>query len=491
MARPLKNDGLVWRETKGWCTRIVTWKDGEKIRPVVTLGTRDRAVARRKRKRLIAEAEKGAAVTEATSKLTVWDAAAMTLERWKRDGVKSADHRVAQLRLHALGCIDDCRDDHAHVEPEPHHIGGALVGAVTRQHIEAVLRVMHEAGYSRQSGVHQRRYLSMVFDDLWRTDVISSNPVAKVRMPKMRTDKRMRAVLTDEELSRYLRWEHPTERLRGAVLERQTMSVVSWCFGGLRTSEIHALRWDDFAEDFSEGMVRRGKTEQLQPLPVPDVMRPYLLRWWRFAGSPVGGLVFPCRIGESAGAGRKESSHAQAMRRDLMRAFGLEERQRVSVKRGGGRGEIRPMKWVAKPFGEWSRRERELFSDTETTRRVDFHSWRRAASGQLARAGVNEQTAMAFTNHSDARTHRRYWAAAQMATLPPDALPQLPEIGGGLVGACQTQSADFENTSDFGSPCWTRTSDHQLRRLLLYPSELRGQRNAQGCVANTTFRRYP
>ncbi len=444
---PARTGQLTWRATKGWCARIPLTIDGEHVRRTFELGTRDKGVARRKMARLISETASGDTTPDASAPLTVWDAVTMTVARWTGDGVRTVDTRIAQLRRHALGCPGDCPEHHEHIAREPHHIGHLSVTDVTREHIETILRTMQAAGLSKQSGVHQRRYLSAVFDDLWRSDLVAENPVAKVRPPKMRRDPRKRAVLTQDELVRYLAWVHPDDKHRGAVLERQTMSVVSWCFGGLRTGELHAMRWDDFSDDFASGFVRRGKTEELQALPVPEVMRPYLLRWWRHVGSPETGLVFPCRRGDDVGATRKQVSHAKALRRDLMRAFGVETRSRVSVHRGGGRGEIRPLAWVTKPFASWSRRERELFVDTETTRCVDFHSWRRAASGQLARAGVNEQTAMAFTHHTDAKTHRRYWAAAQMATLPAEALPNLPAPSepGIPVSDCSTPSEKPES----------------------------------------------
>lgn len=50
----------------------------------------------------------------------------------------------------------------------------------------------------------------------------------------------------------------------------------------------------------------------------------------------------------------------------------------------------------------------ELHHETATTRPVDFPSTRRAYATALARAGVNEQTAMVLTGHWDAKVHNRY-----------------------------------------------------------------------------------
>jgi hypothetical protein len=53
-------------------------------------------------------------------------------------------------------------------------------------------------------------------------------------------------------------------------------------------------------------------------------------------------------------------------------------------------------------------RERELLTETEYTRPVEFHSFRCAFIKQgLADAGVELQTAMALSGATDAATHRR------------------------------------------------------------------------------------
>ncbi len=72
----------------------------------------------------------------------------------------------------------------------------------------------------------------------------------------------------------------------------------------------------------------------------------------------------------------------------------------------------------------------ELHRETATTLPVDFHSTRRAYATALARIGMNEQTAMIMTGHSDPKVHQRYIEAASIRALPDAAVP---EIGSAAV----------------------------------------------------------
>ena len=69
-------------------------------------------------------------------------------------------------------------------------------------------------------------------------------------------------------------------------------------------------------------------------------------------------------------------------------------------------------------------RETELFEETEFTKPVDFHSFRRAFKQALAGAGVEMQTAMALSGASSPKAHQRYLAnTAKARQLPAAALP--------------------------------------------------------------------
>jgi hypothetical protein len=195
---------------------------------------------------------------------------------------------------------------------------------------------------------------------------------------------------------------------------------------------------------------RLAKGGKPQRLHVPDVLRPILRDWWTRAGSPAAGLVFPKRrpgIDEEAGeAGRKHSSHADAFRRDLARAFGLELRREIETKRSNGR-KLKSWRWVPAER-EMTARERTLLTETEYTLPVDFHSWRRAFNQALADAGVNAQQAQALAGHSSLAAHERYLRNTQEArTIPLAALPRVTITTSGVSASSVLKlvSGDHEN----------------------------------------------
>ena len=106
------------------------------------------------------------------------------------------------------------------------------------------------------------------------------------------------------------------------------------------------------------------------------------------------------------------------------------------------------LEWVEVP--PRTAREVELFEETEFTKPVDFHSFRRAYKQALADAGVELQTAMALSGASSPKAHQRYLAnTAKERALPAAALPNIcivraenpeaqktkPQLSSGFVGA--------------------------------------------------------
>src|SRR5690606_21221088 len=124
---------------------------------------------------------------------------------------------------------------------------------------------------------------------------IAANPLLRATVPKGKKDKRERAVLTDDELIVYLAWQHPKERYQIGTLQRQTMVCLSRMFGGLRTGDLHAIKWDalDAEGGFQFGWAPRKKTARPQKLVIPVMLRPILRDWWERQGRPMTGLVFP------------------------------------------------------------------------------------------------------------------------------------------------------------------------------------------------------
>jgi integrase len=308
-------------------------------------------------------------------------------------------------------------------------IGVMQVIEIRPHHINAVLDHARAMGLRQETLSRIRSVMSNRFDVAWREETIAENPVLRVSVPKTHRDNRERAVLTDDELAVYLAWVPPEKHEQEAVLERQTMACVSRMLGGSRAGDLHGWTWKMFDvedERFAFAWVPRKKTKRPQRLAVPEMLRPKLLAWWVRHGKPTSGLVFPALRGKHAGKGPKCTKHASALRRDLARAFGL-ERLEASVKMRSNDRRLTVHRWVR--VRELTARERELFEESEFTRPVDFHSFRRAFSQGLAEAGVNAQTAQALTGHSSLDVHERYLRnTAAVRTIPEAALPKLPDL---------------------------------------------------------------
>lgn len=414
---PNKHDnGLFHREPGGWYGRWFAVVDGVRMRVTRKLDTHNKAVARRKLNRLVAGGDAGREAIE-----------------------RSETFAEVATRVHAARVADDVvtvKDEWARLDrfvlP---HVGGTDITKIATSDVNEVLAAVKAAGRSKQTCQHVRQAMAAVFKAARREGVIEANPVDDAELPPFpKIVRKERAVLTDAELAAYLGWEHPQEQWRDAIRERQTMACLARMFGGLRTGDLHELRWEAFDVEcgrFAWGWAPRRKTRRPQLLEVPDMLRPMLRDWWERAGRPSAGLVFPARRGKRAGESKIGVSHARAFRRDLRRAFGVEVPEFHEKGRSNGR-RLTTMQWTqARPL---TQRERELFEETEYTLPVDFHSWRRAYTQALADADVNAQQASALAGHASLAAHARYLAnSGKPRSIPAAALPSLDVRA--LVGA--------------------------------------------------------
>jgi|GEM_PF-466963 len=432
---PARSGSLYWTKS-GWRARIRIEINGETVQKSFDLETTDKQAARIKLRRLIrrnvAPAELAA---EAVRVETFQDAAERVVEE---STIRTKKARLDRLRLRVFPAI-----------------GQKPVTAIVAGDVRDILKALADERASKETCLKIRNDISSVLGDLWRTDMLPANVCAKVRIPGNATvDKRERAVLADDELVGYLAWSHPNEKKQKAVLERQTMACVSRMFGGLRLGDLKAIRWEAFTIDqgrFPVGRVPREKTERDQLLEVPDMLRPILRDWWERAGRPSHGVLFPVRRGERAGEQRKAGSPAKALRRDLARAFGIERPIAIPYTRGNGRPDIHH-RWEA--ARDMTPRERELLTETEFTKPVDFHSFRRAFKQGLADAGVELQTAMMLSGANDAKAHQRYLANTSKARqIPVAALPELS------IGYAQLPQPENENGCFCGGRSRDRTCD--------------------------------
>ncbi len=405
--------GGLFQRNGQWYARFTATKDGESVRVVRALNTDSKQVANAKLERLLKEeltpedASRGETFEEAARRVAKAQTAA---------GKKSWEAELERLEQHVFKVL-----------------GEKLVTEIRARHINELLSgvTVHDgATPARQTLKNILSAISVVLDDLWRKELLAENVARRVKVPKSHRPVKERAVLTDFELARYLAWQHPEEHAQVGVLERQTMSCIARLFGGVRTGDLHALRWDDLDAAngrFGWGYAPRKKTERPQRLIIDDMLRPILRRWWDHSGRPLTGVVFPAlRDGKHSKAGKDskhEVSHASAMRTDLRRAFGIEKFETVIITRKDGR-KVTAHRW--RDRRQATAREIELLVGNVHTLPVDFHSWRRAYCQSLADAGVNAQLAKALAGHSTEAAHEKYLRSSERArALPEAARPQI------------------------------------------------------------------
>jgi len=414
-----KRTGSLQFRSGTWYAVITVVESGEKIRKWIRLDTESKAVARRKVARLLETPDLAGAQAAAIAPETYAELATRVGKKRRDENVVDADGEECRERLWIL--------------PE---VGSLPVDRIKASHILAIYENAKEQGKSLSTLRNLRGILCSRFDAALEEELIQSSPVARVRVPKIPIDRRPRTVLTDEELDTYLAWEHPEKHRRLALLERKTMSVLARIYGGLRTNDLHQLEWIHFdVPDFTKGTALRTKTKKKQYMEVPELLRPILKAWWRATDEHKSGLVFPALRGKHAGVGGKtEVSHAEALRRDLKRAFGIESIEPYKVERKNRRP-LTLYRW--KKVREMTERETELLEETDTTRPVDFHSWRRAFVQAVAGTGMNAQEAHKLSGHSNLAAYQRYLDTNATLRIPADSLPKLNSTVEGFYDSFQ------------------------------------------------------
>jgi len=426
--------------------RVTLDIDGVAVRRRVQFDTAELDVARVKIGKLTAA---DLPAPGEASLVTFEEQAVVALRAREARQVSRVDIEEGRLRNHAYPFV---------TESHPLPFGARPIAAITPDEVKALLEDQRSRGYSDDHVKHLRKALKFTFESAGLATM--DDPKARMPLFKATLDK-TRAVARDEVLLAYLAWQHPVPRHRVGVLMRQTMSCIARCLGGERTNDLHVATWEDnflLDEDasgepsFAEAWVPRTKGAAPQRMEVPEGLAPVVYRWWVHQGRPRKGPVFPLLRGESAGGLREtQDSHAHAMRQDLRRALGIERWDPDA-----GRGQRGPVgRWV--PGRPMTGKERELFEETKYTLPVDFHSWRRAWSQALGKAGVNVQTSAALTGHaSDLRAHGRYLQnPTEALAVPAGAVPsRLLPSGQSREGERQvmTIAPSAHPASTFGSP---------------------------------------
>lgn len=374
---PRKATGTVAQRNGRWFARTTVEKDGKKTRPWIPLSAKTEEQARAQLAVLI---EKDHAHPAAPQTFRSYS------ERWvesrRASGVAMTDSEASLLKLHVHPFKGSSGRERAFGERP------LSVEDCTPRAIRELLEAVRAKGKSNQTITHVRGTLSRIFDQAWRDEIIPSNPVLKVKAPTSKNEvKRPREILTDEEIAQYLACAECDPEL-------QIMSLVARCEGGMRTVDVNTWRWSmlDLAT-FASCYVPRTKSGIPQKLEIPEVLRGRLRDRWLACGSPMDGPIFPVRRGPRKGEEKKRRgvSYAKALRRDLKKA---------GLTRHG------------------------IFFDTPVSRKVDFHSFRRAF-GTRAAEELPERHAMKLGGWESAQAFARYvMSSERMRTIPASVLPR-------------------------------------------------------------------
>ena len=191
-----RTGGLFWRNGRAYA-RLTVDRDGVSVRVVRALNTDSKQVANAKLARLLGSE---IAPEEASRGETFEEAARRVAKAQIASGKRSWEGELARLEEHVFDAL-----------------GPMLVKDIRARHITEALQNVtvqvrgsdERVKPSRQTLKNILSAVSVVLDDLWRKEQLTENVAKRVKLPKSDRPMKERAVLTDFELVRYLRWEHP------------------------------------------------------------------------------------------------------------------------------------------------------------------------------------------------------------------------------------------------------------------------------------------
>ena len=167
--------------------------DGTTSRPIYSLGTTDKARARRELTKLAKTVAEGGEVGEGMPAKS--ESVAVYAEAWlaKRaaQGVATVQDERGWLRRDVLDAI-----------------GKVPIGDVRPSHIRGVLDESLARGLRRNSLANIRGVMSRLFRAAVEDELIVQSPVTAVGLPRMREVRKARTILTDKEESSRCLLEH-------------------------------------------------------------------------------------------------------------------------------------------------------------------------------------------------------------------------------------------------------------------------------------------
>lgn len=409
--REAKRGGGRPREVKptrnrdgSFSVRLTLEVEGEVVRKTINLGTSDRQVAQKRAERLSAGEAEELIVKKGRTFIEVAE------RTMAESAIRTKKERLSRLRRYAYPILGEMRPEEIKV-----------------QDIKACLSKMEDELGWTNSIRHLKNDISSILGSLYGDGELDENAALRIDFKKkpIRRQTPLRVVLTDAEFGRLIEYGL-TLSDKGALPELYMLALSARCLGGMRTSDLHAWRWDHIDTlGWHEAKVPRPKTQGpavfdeadgfvLEPYELPHAFGPYLYAWWQASGCPSEGPVFPVRRGPRAGEHKLPKSNYSEELRDALWAAGV----------------VRPQPGYELARPEERRQHCALQSGIAGKRAcVDFHSFRRAfVTATTNQKGLSFQESMRLADHSDPTTHMKYMRDENRRVIPGGALPTLPEL---------------------------------------------------------------
>jgi len=389
----------------GQSVRVWVEQEGEKVRRQLPMGTRSPAVARARGRRILG----GESPELLRQKSETFEAAARRIVGASEIETKAI--RLSRLERYAFPVI-----------------GAMAVTDIDVTHVKDCLAEVEAALGWTGSVRHLKNDISAVLGVLFSDNVVKENAALRIAFKRKggslggRRIQRVtpqRIVLTDAEYEKF--FAHQLAEGNGQLGELGMLALICRCLGGMRTSDLHAWRWEHidtsgWADAFVPNEKQEREEEGSARHAIPAPLVPHLIAWWGRHGRPSEGPVFPCRRGKRAGEHKLPGvSYAEALRDALWAA-------RV----------VRPLPGFERATGDAQRALCAIQAGTKDSQGksklapVDFHSGRRAAATAAANApGLSTAQAMAVTNHRDVATWQKYQAPGQRVVLPESSVPTI------------------------------------------------------------------
>lgn len=321
--------------------------------------------------------------------------------------------------------------------------GHLRIDGVEPQHLREMLARAMKAGRSKSTLDHLRDDCSSILGELWRDGALAENVALKVQLPKgAKEDKRPRVVPSDAEVLQLLSYRGFPELHVAIICSRE--------IGGQRTSDL--LVGADWANidttHWTTWRVHRPKTDTWDEHSISAFAARVLESWWHSLGRPASGPVFPVRRGKRQGQRKSgDNSWAKVTREAFWRA-----------------GVRRPLPGYELAKTDTERRKLcAMQVDTAVSRKVEFHSTRRAYITALRRVNVDPSLSMKLAGHTEWRTHMRYDERGKVLVPPNEALLPISASGSlhsGIPGDIPTvqppQSTNVPSSEPSGALAWTQ-----------------------------------